>query len=228
MSLNGESTSILAVIQEMVLKNESLPYLLSALIILVCVCLYLYFQNVRLRGEIAKLNKNRYSDGRRPGDLLNPNIEPVTQRSAAAPYSSESSVSVQFEAADGNSSDVTEEDTDEDSGGEKEYNFVDPNFDLPPVLPEKNITGTVDSENGDAVYGNDKRYSPDLYYGRVSKDAKVELLDRRVYKNEFETTIIKVKVLENEWKDEIGKICWVGLDVTTLRDRYDPRTGLIG
>ena len=115
----------------------------------------------------------------------------------------------------------------EDEEGNKEYNYKDPNFKLAPVIPYAPMKGVVIDENGDAFYGNDKKYYSSLYYGRVSKDAKLELKDRRVYKNEFEINIIKVLVLTNEWDSEVGRIGWVGLEDTSFRDQYNPETGMI-
>lgn len=108
---------------------------------------------------------------------------------------------------------------------EKVYDYEDPNFNLSAIACGQ--TGFVDAINGDAFYGNDKKYSSELYYGRVAKDAKIELLDKRVYKNEYEIQIIKIKVIENEWSDEIGKVGWIGLSVTNFRDFYNPATGQI-
>jgi len=115
----------------------------------------------------------------------------------------------------------------EEDEDEKEYNFDDPDFNLSPIEPEKEIKGKVIGEHGDAIYGNEKRYFKELYYGRVSNGARLVLLDLRAYKNEFELDIIKVKVLTNEWKDEIGRICWVSLDDTSFRNNFNPKTRLI-
>lgn len=64
----------------------------------------------------------------------------------------------------------------------------------------------VTGEYGDAIYGDEKK---DIYYGRVSQGAELDLLDRKTYKDKFGLDIIKVKVLTNKWPDQIGKIGWV-------------------
>lgn len=110
------------------------------------------------------------------------------------------------------------------SSGDKENSYVDPNFKLASIVPSQKMLGTVDGEHGDAIYGNNKRHWPEMNFGSVSKDAKIELLDRRVYKDNYELDIIKVKVLENRWDDEVGKIGWVSLDATSFRGQYDEKS----
>jgi len=87
----------------------------------------------------------------------------------------------------------------------REYNYIDPNFGRPPLEPVENLSGVVVGENGDAIYGNNKRYQRDLYYGRVSKGANLKLLDLRVYKNQYESLIF----------------------VTSFHELYDSQSGLI-
>jgi hypothetical protein len=120
-----------------------------------------------------------------------------------------------------------EEMENEEEEDEKEYIYEDPNFNLAPILPSKTMKGKVVGEFGDAIYGNEKRYYKDLYYGRVSHGAKIELTDRRVYKNQFELNIIKIRVIKNEWGSEEGRIGWVGLEDTSFRDKFDPESRTI-
>jgi hypothetical protein len=96
---------------------------------------------------------------------------------------------------------------------------------LPP--PESGLYGTVTNPNGDAFYGNSTAYTPDLYYGRLSHQAQILLLDEHVYQNQFDRPIIKVKALSNEWDSEIGKIGWIGLTETSFSDAYQPATQTI-
>ncbi len=110
---------------------------------------------------------------------------------------------------------------------EKEYNYVDPDMGKAPIVPAGTMLGREESVHGDAVYGRENGYDRDAYIGRVSHGAELELLDRRVYKNEFEIDIIKVKVLKNEWQDEIGRVCWLGLDDTSFRSAFNPKTRMI-
>lgn len=114
-----------------------------------------------------------------------------------------------------------------DSGHDQEYTFEDPDFSLPPIEPPPGVLGRVEGEHGDAIYGSEARYFKDDYLGRVSRGAELELKDCRVYKNEFELNIIKVRVVSNEWEDEVGKIGWVGLDDTSFRSTYDPEKRVI-
>jgi hypothetical protein len=99
----------------------------------------------------------------------------------------------------------------------KEYNYRDPKFGMPPLASAKRILGREENKFGDAVYGRDSGYDSNAYIGRVSRGAELELLDRRIYKNEFEIDIIKVKVLSNEWATEVGQTVWLGLNDTSFR-----------
>ena len=110
---------------------------------------------------------------------------------------------------------------------DKEYNYDDPDFKKKPIIPKKKIIGKVIYEHGDAIYGDNERYKKDKYYGRVSHGAEIELMDLRVYKNEFELDIIKVKVLSNEWESKIGMICWVSLKDTSFIERFNLQTRTI-
>ena len=110
---------------------------------------------------------------------------------------------------------------------EQEYTFEDPDFALPPLEPPAGFMGRVEGEHGDAIYGTEARYFKDDYIGRVSRGAELELRDCRVYRNEFELNIIKVRVITNEWESEIGKIGWVGLDDTSFRSAFDPQKRVI-
>ena len=97
--------------------------------------------------------------------------------------------------------------------------------DLPVAdIPQTSRNGIVTSQHGDALYGNQHGYNAELYYGRVSRGAKLLLMDSKVYKNDYDLPIIKVKVLDNEWEDEIGKIGWVGLTDTSFADHYNAET----
>jgi len=125
--------------------------------------------------------------------------------------------------------------TDDDSGvqakedgDKKKYDFVDPAFDRAPIVPTERMIGREEGKNGDAIYGNENKYERDDYIGRVSHGAELELLDRRVYMNEFELDIIKVRVLKNEWSSEIGRIGWVGLDDTSFRSTFDAERREVG
>lgn len=114
-----------------------------------------------------------------------------------------------------------------DEPGTTEYTYDDPDFALPPLVPGVPVKGRVEAEHGDAVYGNEKRYNKDDYIGRVSHGADLELMDCRVYMNEFKLNIIKVRVATNQWPDEVGRIGWVGLDDTSYRSGFDPKTRTI-
>ena len=93
--------------------------------------------------------------------------------------------------------------------------------------PPTGRNGVVTSQHGDAFYGNQHSYNPDLYYGRVSKGAKLLLMDDKVYKSNHNLPIIKVKVLDNEWESEIGRVGWVGLTDTSFADYYLSETQAI-
>lgn len=96
--------------------------------------------------------------------------------------------------------------------------------DLPARKTEPGMSGTgrIEDLHGDAIYGTADRYDKDDYLGRVSRGAEIELVDRKVQTNEFDLPIIKIRVISNEWHDEIGKIGWVGLASTSFRLFYDP------
>ena len=83
------------------------------------------------------------------------------------------------------------------------------------------VNGTVTGQYGDAIYGDNERYKRNLYYGRVSKGAKILLRDRKVSRNQYGLNMVKVKVISNEWSHEIGKIGWVGLKATSFKDFYN-------
>jgi hypothetical protein len=110
---------------------------------------------------------------------------------------------------------------------DQEYTFEDPDFSLSPLEPPAGVMGRVEGEHGDAIYGGDARYFKEDYIGRVSRGAELELKDCRVYRNEFELNIIKVRVVSNQWEDEIGKTGWVGLDDTSFRSAFDPEKRII-
>ncbi len=97
------------------------------------------------------------------------------------------------------------------------------------VTPTEGSIGVVVAEHGDAIYGSDTRYMKDLYYGRVSKGTKIQLMDKKVYKNQFGLYIIKVKVLNkgNWWSSGVGRICWIGLTKTSFSDKFDDQTNTI-
>lgn len=105
---------------------------------------------------------------------------------------------------------------------EVEDNYDDPDFNLPPLVPSAVMRGRVEDQHGDAIYGTEARYDKTAYIGRVSFHADLELMDRRVYKNQFTLDIIKVKVITNEWDTEVNKIGWVSLDDTSFRADFDP------
>lgn len=110
----------------------------------------------------------------------------------------------------------------EKAGADVEDNYDDPDFNLRPLVPSRTMRGRVEDQHGDAIYGSEDRYDKTAYIGRVSRHADLELLDRRVYKNQFTLDIIKVKVITNEWETEINKIGWVSLDDTSFRADFDP------
>ncbi|GEM_PF-6101024 len=85
------------------------------------------------------------------------------------------------------------------------------------------IPGKITDINGTPLYGNAKSYTFDLYYGRLSHGAKVELVSSEVAKNEFDILIVKVKVISDDdyGKSCVGKIGWVMLSDTDLGDYYD-------
>ncbi|MBE7437630.1 MAG: hypothetical protein HS115_04175 [Spirochaetales bacterium] len=98
----------------------------------------------------------------------------------------------------------------------------------PAATPQKKgPTGRIEDQHGDAIYGSSDDYDKDDYLGRLSRGAEIELVDRRVLRNEFDVPIIKVRVLSNEWKDELGKTGWVGLAATSYRLRFDPESHTI-
>lgn len=91
----------------------------------------------------------------------------------------------------------------------------------PPTIAEEApagsmVEGIVKGQYGDAVYGDETGYKKDSYYGRVAQGARLQLLDRRAFKNEFGLDIVKVKILSNQWPHVVGRIGWVGLDCTTF------------
>ncbi len=121
-------------------------------------------------------------------------------------------------AASASSAAKETKDADDD---EVEDNYDDPDFNLPPIVPSETMRGRVEDQHGDAIYGNEERFDKTAYIGRVSRHADLELMDRRVYKNQFTLDIIKVKVITNEWESEINKIGWVSLDDTSFRSDFD-------
>jgi hypothetical protein len=87
---------------------------------------------------------------------------------------------------------------------------------------EGNITGKT-IVNIEAVYGNALEYSKDIYLGILYKESKFQLLDKFVYKNEFNHHIIKVKILTEEnvkVLDMVNRTGWIKLTSTDLVDRY--------
>jgi len=88
--------------------------------------------------------------------------------------------------------------------------------------------GTVTARHGDAIHGSNLRYAPILYLGRVSKGAKIELLDPHVITNQFGIPIIKVKVLSESPTVPASSIGWIKLASTSFGDNFDPGGRALG
>ncbi len=84
--------------------------------------------------------------------------------------------------------------------------------------------GLITAEHGTAVFGNDRGYAPDLYYGRLSAAAEIALVSDEVQQNQFNIPIIKVKALTNRWENELGQVGWVSLTDTSFTEQYDTET----
>ena len=89
-----------------------------------------------------------------------------------------------------------------------------------PAKPEPSLVqatgqiGKVTGEYGCAVYGDEIRYDPENYYGRVDRGAEVELVNPCVHMSEFGCEIILVRIRSNRWDSEIGRIGWIQLEAT--------------
>jgi hypothetical protein len=94
---------------------------------------------------------------------------------------------------------------------------------------EPGVIGHIRNKLGDSLHGSGISYSSELYLGRLSHGAKLELLDAEPRKDEYDQLIIKVKVINDDeimgdWTDYVG---WVNLASTTFADYYDPASGVI-
>lgn len=85
-----------------------------------------------------------------------------------------------------------------------------------PIPPTEDIRDVVTVPNGGAFYGDGESFKPELYSGSVTHGAELQLMDRRVYKSEFDLLIVKVKVLSNDYEAEVGKVGWVSLSATNF------------
>ncbi len=80
--------------------------------------------------------------------------------------------------------------------------------------------GQVTAEHGDAVYGNDIRYTPSLYLGRVRKGVKVQLLNPSVIESQYRIPIIKIKTISECPGLPTGTIGWITLKNTSFKDQF--------
>jgi len=84
----------------------------------------------------------------------------------------------------------------------------------------------VSNEHGDAFYSGSPQClakGDAKYEGRVSHNAVVERINTKVYQDKYGLANGLFKIIDNEWKDEIGKVGYIGLDnVTEKTDEENP------
>ncbi|MCK4887210.1 MAG: hypothetical protein KAS96_07455, partial [Planctomycetes bacterium] len=72
--------------------------------------------------------------------------------------------------------------------------------------------GVVVSEYGSTMFGSDIKYSSLMHLGDVRKGQRIELVDSKVYYNQFTIPIVKVKVLNKLYASvPVGTAGWVTL-----------------
>jgi len=72
----------------------------------------------------------------------------------------------------------------------------------------------VSNEHGDAFYSGSPQClakGDAKYEGRVSHNAVVERINEKVYHDKYSLANGLFKIIDNEWKDEIGKVGYIGL-----------------
>jgi len=80
--------------------------------------------------------------------------------------------------------------------------------------------GEITSEYGDAIYGNNIRYTPSLYLGRVRKGVKVQLMYPNVIESRHRIPIIKIKTISECPGLHTGTIGWIQLKNTSFKDQF--------
>lgn len=91
------------------------------------------------------------------------------------------------------------------------------------IHENENQTGTVTANYGDALFGSDIHYSPQLYLGRVEKGSEIKLLDTNVITNQFGIPIIKIKTLRDSPTVPANSIGWITLSNTSFTNSFDSR-----
>jgi hypothetical protein len=95
-----------------------------------------------------------------------------------------------------------------------------------PVDRTNPLVALVVGQNGDAIYGGGSSPNKDLYYGRVSKGARLELVQEKIHRDKSAVQV-KVKVLSNQWSSEVGKVGWVSMCVTNFKKSGSKVVGVL-
>ncbi len=80
--------------------------------------------------------------------------------------------------------------------------------------------GEITAEHGDAVYGNNIRYTPSLYLGRVRNGTKVQLINPNVIEDQYRIPIIKIKTISACPGLPTGTIGWIKLKNSSFKDQF--------
>ena len=88
------------------------------------------------------------------------------------------------------------------------------------IKETKSDIGQITAEHGDAIYGNDIKYTPSLYLGRVRNGTKVQLIESNVIENQYRIPIIKIKTISECPGLPTSTIGWIKLKNTSFKDQF--------